>query len=144
MDRSDAHAGEQMEVVERVLEELEAATTPRLTVFNKTDLAPPETPMPRTSGPVCMVSARKNEGLTQLLRQIGVLLAAQQERLQVRIPLARADLLAAIQRAGRVSEQSVHDGEFQVVAYVPAKVAGRVRKALREGCETPEREASRI
>jgi GTP-binding protein HflX len=132
VDRSDAHAGEQMEVVERVLEELQAASTPRLTVFNKADVVSLSAPLPRTDGPVCVVSARTGDGLPQLLRQIGVLLAAQQERLQVRIPLARADLVAAIHRAGRVSKQSVHDGEFEVIAYVPPKVAGRVRKALRE------------
>jgi 1-acyl-sn-glycerol-3-phosphate acyltransferase len=46
------------------------------------------------------------------------------------IPVDRGDLLAQIHQAGRVAQQSLHDGAFQVTAYVPPKVAGRIRKAL--------------
>ena len=42
----------------------------------------------------------------------------------------RGDLLAQIHQAGRVAQQSLHNGAFQVTAYVPPKVAGRIRKAL--------------
>ena len=48
----------------------------------------------------------------------------------MRIPAARADLLAAIHQAGRVAEQALQDGAFEVTAYVPPKMAGRIRKAL--------------
>jgi 50S ribosomal subunit-associated GTPase HflX len=68
----------------------------------------------------------------QLLRQIGTLLAAQQERLDVRVPVGRGDLLAELHRAGRVTEESLDGNEFQVTAFVPPKVAGRIRKALTE------------
>jgi len=129
VDASDAQAPEQMTVVEQVLGELGAAETPRITVLNKIDL-PTTLPRPAVVGPGCAVSARTGEGLPQLLRQIGTLLAAQQERLRVRIPVARSDLLAELHRAGRVTEQSLDDGEFIVTAYVPPKIAGRVRRAL--------------
>jgi len=68
--------------------------------------------------------------LPQLLRQIGTLLAAQQERLRVRIPAARGDLLAALHRAGRVAQESMDNGDYLVTAYVSHKVAGRVRREL--------------
>jgi GTP-binding protein HflX len=132
VDGSDPHAAEQMQVVEQVLEELGVRDTPRLVVFNKLDLPAARDRRPAVEGAACAVSARTGAGVPQLLRQIGTLLAAQQERLQIRIPIARPDLLAAIHRAGRVAQQSLQDGHFDVVAYVPAKVAGRVRKALGE------------
>lgn len=142
VDRSGTHAAEQMQVVERVLGELGAEATPRLTVFNKADVAVVGGGTPGTTGAFCTISARTGEGLTQLVRQVATLLAAQQERLQVRIPMARADLLASLHRAGRVAEQTVCDGAFDVVAYVSPKVAGRVRKALRESTAVVESERS--
>lgn len=130
IDGGDAHAAEQVTVVEQVLDELGAGALPRLTVFNKADLPPPPGGRVAVRGPTCAVSARTGAGLPQLLRQVGTLLAAQQERLQVAIPVGRGDLLAQIRQAGRVAEQRLHDGAFRVTAYVPPKVAGRIRKAL--------------
>jgi hypothetical protein len=48
----------------------------------------------------------------------------------VRIPVSRSDLLAELHRSGRVAEQALDDGAFDVTAYVSAKVAGRIRRAL--------------
>ena len=132
VDASDPHAAEQMLVVDRVLAELGADGTSRITVFNKVDLLDARSVRGAVSGPSCAISARTGVGVPLLLRQIGTLLAAQQERLQVRVPLARGDVLAELHRAGRVTEQSLQDGEFLVTAYVPEKVAGRIRKALGE------------
>lgn len=131
VDASDPHAPEHMRVVEGVLEELGASTTPRITVFNKQDrLSGDGAAHPSVTGPSCMISARTGHGLTQLVRQISTLLAAQLERLQVTIPVARGDLLAALHQAGRITEQQLRDGVFEVTAYVPPRVAGRIRKAL--------------
>jgi GTP-binding protein HflX len=130
VDLSDPHAAEQMTVVDGVLAELGAEGTPRLTVFNKADLPDAVQPRPAVGGPCCQVSALTGQGVPELLALIGDLLQAQQERLQVRIPASRSDLLAELHRTGRVAEQSLDDGTFAVTAYVPAKVAGRIRKAL--------------
>ena len=130
IDGSDEHAAEQVTVVEQVLGELGAGDLPRLTVFNKSDLPAPAEGRPAVQGATCSVSARTGAGLPQLVRQIGTLLAAQQERLQVMIPVDRGDLLAQLHQAGRIAEQSLHDGAFRITAYVPPKVAGRIRKAL--------------
>ena len=133
VDGSDAHAAEQVTVVERVLDELHAGELPRLTVFSKADLPTPPGGRPAVRGATCAVSARSGVGLPQLLRQIATLLAAQQERLEALIPVDRGDLLALIHQAGRVDAQQLQDGAFRVSAYVSPKVAGRVRKALDEG-----------
>jgi GTP-binding protein HflX len=130
VDGSDPQAAEHIQVVEKVLAELGVAETPRITVFNKQDLPGPNGTRPAVSGPSCAISARTGAGLEQLLRQISTLVAAQQERLHVFIPVDRGDLLAALRQAGRVAEQTLQDGAFEVTAYVPPRVAGRIRKAL--------------
>jgi len=130
VDGSDPHAAEQITVVEGVLNELGVAATPRITVFNKADLPGPDGARPVVAGPSCAISARSGAGIPQLVRQISTLLAAQQERVHVRIPVDRGDLLAALRQGGRIAEQTLEDGAFAVTAYVSPKVAGRIRKAL--------------
>ena len=130
VDASDAHAAEHIRVVEAVLAELSVDGTPRITVFNKLDLAGADAPRPAVSGPSSAISARTGAGVAALVRQISTLLAAQQERLHVFIPVERGDLLAALHQAGRIAEQTLQDGAFEVTAYVPPKVAGRIRKEL--------------
>ena len=132
VDASDAHAAEHVQVVEDVLVELGVDATPRITVFNKQDLSGSNGGRLNVAGASCAISARTGSGVEQLVRQISTLLAAQQERLHVFIPVGRGDLLAALHQAGRVATQTLHNGTFEVTAYVSPRVAGRVRKALRE------------
>jgi len=136
VDGSDTHAAEHIRVVEDVLAELGADATPRITVFNKQDLLGPNGRRPPVPGPSCAVSARRGTGVAALVRQISILLAAQRERLHVFIPVDRGDLLAALHQSGRVAEQTLQDGAFEVTAYVSPKVAGRIRKALGDGAAT--------
>jgi GTPase len=130
VDLSDAHAAEQITVVDGVLDELGAGGTARLTVFNKGDLPVAAHARPAVAGPWCTVSALTGAGTPELLHLVGGLLEQHQERLHVRIPASRSDLLAELHRAGRVAQQLLDDGAFAVTAYVPAKIAGRIRKAL--------------
>src|SRR5262249_43750855 len=128
VDGSDPHAGEQQIVVDRVLGELGVNQTPRITVFNKSDAS--TVPGLVADGPTCHVSARTGANIPQLVRQIGTLLASQQERLEISVPIARGDVLAELHRAGRIADQTLDGDAFRVVAYVPPQIAGRVRKSL--------------
>jgi GTPase len=131
VDGSDPHASAHIEVVDDVLAELGVAATPRITVFNKQDLSGPNGARRPVSGASCAISARTGSGVAALVRQISTLLASQQERLHVLIPIERGDLLAALYKNGRIAAQTLQDGGFEVTAYVPPKVAGRIRKAVR-------------
>jgi GTP-binding protein HflX len=82
VDGSDAHAAEQILVVESVLAELGVDATPRITVFNKQDLSGSNGARPTVPGPTAGISARTGAGIDGLVRQVSTLLAAQQERLQ--------------------------------------------------------------
>ncbi len=132
VDGSHKLAAEQIEVVNGVLGDIGAGDRQRITVFNKSDKLGSEQHLPTVSGAVCRVSAKTGDGTEQLLRQIGTMLAAQQEKLRVVIPIGRADLMAALHRSGRVVQEALSEAQdsFDVVAYVPAAVAGRVRKEL--------------
>lgn len=130
VDASNPQAVEQTAVVERVLGELGAGSTPRVTVLNKTDLLPPGH-RPFASDPTrCAISARTGTGVGELLAVIDQALQAGREHLQIRMPAGRGDLVARLHQAGTVLREEYHDGEVEVTALVPSKVAGQVRKAV--------------
>jgi GTP-binding protein HflX len=136
VDGSEELAGERIEIVDRVLAELGAGETPRITIFNKADRGPRAQPLPRLAGPVCEISAVTGAGVDELLRQIDLLLASRQERMQVSIPVDRTDLIAAMHRSGRVVEELLNEAQtrYQVTAFVPPPLAGRIRKELAGSC----------
>jgi GTP-binding protein HflX len=130
VDASSPQAVEYTAVVERVLGELGAGSTPRITALNKTDLLPPGH-RPFASDPTrCAVSARTGEGVDKLLAVVDQALQAGRERLQIRLPAGRGDLVARLHQAGTVLREEYHDGDVEVTALVPPKVAGQVRKEL--------------
>ncbi len=123
---------EQMTVVEAVLGELGAGQLPRLTVFNKADLPSPPGGRAAVDGPTCAVSARTGDGLPQLLRQIGTLLAAQQERLQVLHPgRSRRPAGRRSTRPAASPSRACTTAPSQVTAYVLAEG----RRAHPQGAE---------
>ena len=130
VDASNPHAPEQMQVVERVLGELQAGAAPRITVLNKIDLLPPGH-RPFASEPNRRpISARTGEGIPELLEAIDSALQARRERLHVWLPASRGDLVARLHQAGTVLQEDYRDGQVEVTALVPPKLAGQVRKAL--------------
>jgi GTP-binding protein HflX len=130
VDASNPQAPEQAEVVERVLGELHAGNTPRITVLNKLDLLTPgQRPLPGP-GTRCAVSARNGTGLDELLDAIDRALQSRLMRLDVSIPASRGDLVARLRQAGSVLREEYQDGRVEVSALVPPKLAGQVRKAL--------------
>ncbi len=136
VDGSEELVGQRIEIVDRVLDELGAGETPRVTVFNKADKVPRPHPLPRVDGPVVEISAQSGSGIDELLNEIDTLLASQQERLHVSVPIGRADLIAAMHRSGRVVEEILDESQtrFEVTAFVPSPVAGRIRKELAGLC----------
>ncbi|MBP1685258.1 MAG: GTP-binding protein HflX [Deltaproteobacteria bacterium] len=136
VDASSPHAEEQTRVVEAVLEELGAGSTPRITVLNKIDLLPPGHRPFGSQQSHCPISARLGDGVDALLQVIDQTLQSGRERLHIRLPSARGDLLARLHQAGTVLHQEYRDGEIDVIALVPPKVAGQVRKAVNSRTST--------
>jgi GTP-binding protein HflX len=130
VDASSAHAVEQTRVVEQVLGELGAGHTPRITVLNKIDVLPPGHRPFGSEAASCPISARSGDGVGELLRVIDAALQAGRERLHIRIPATRGDLVARLHQAGTVLREEYEDGQVEVTALVPPKLAGQVRKAV--------------
>lgn len=135
VDASNPQAEEQKQVVERVLQELGVERTPCLLVLNKLDRLPPDQRPTVARSDQCAISARTGDGVEELVEAIGQQLTAQQERLHVRIPAGRGDLLARLHRDGTVLHEKYVDGDVEITALVSHKLAGQVRKSVNAQAE---------
>jgi GTP-binding protein HflX len=128
VDASAPLASEQMEVVDRVLEEIGAGAAPRIIVMNKADLL--EFP-PRVTNAfeTVAISALRAAGLDRLLDAIARSFANLREEVSVTLAANRGDLIAMARRDGEVLSEEYHDGVVAMRARVSVPVAGRLRKA---------------
>lgn len=128
VDASARLAFEQMEIVDRVLEEIGAGAAPRIIVMNKADLL--EFPPRVTNGfETVAISALKGEGLDRLLHAIARSFVNLREEVTVTLAADRGDLIAMARRDGEVLSEEYHDGVVAMRARVSVPVAGRLRKA---------------
>ncbi len=130
VDASNPQAEEQKRVVESVLKELGAESTPCITVLNKLDRLPADQRPTQTREGQCVISARTGEGVRPLVETIAGQLKEERERVCVRIPVSRGDLLARLYRDGTVLHEEYIDGDVEITALVSRKLAGQVRKSV--------------
>jgi GTPase len=115
----------QIEAVRTVLDEIAASDVPELVVVNKCDRSPEAARLAdKIEGAVC-VSARTGEGIDVLLRVVGDRLRMSDRIVELAIPWARGDVLAAVHREGEVVEQE--DGDDGARVHVVLDEAGRGR-----------------
>ena len=130
-----SHAGwrAHVAIVEGVLREIGADGVPTWFAFNKCELMEPAARPERAElEQGTLVSALRGDGIETLRQRIGALLEAGLVRVQWEIPLGRGDVLAALRRGGHVLEERVGSGTLRISALVPARLAGRLRKAAPE------------
>ena len=130
IDASNPEWREQAEVVEKLIRQLGAEATPRLDVFNKSDIYVGDI---RPHGEdIVSISALTGEGLDQLLEMIGKRLDTGFHRLVLSLPYDRAGILEMLYREARV--ENVEYGEtVRVEAVCNEKTAGQVRDYILEG-----------
>src|SRR5581483_3205509 len=121
-------AGERIAVVDRVLEEIGAGNTPRLMVFNKTDLLE-HAPYRAQVFDAIEVSALRGQGLERLLAAIARSFSGLREEIAVKLPVMRGDLIAMVRRDGEILSEEYANGVVAMRARVSTAVAGRLRKA---------------
>jgi len=121
---------EQDEAVQQVLAELGVEATPRLLVFNKTDLLEETERRQLGNSPrAAFVSALTGAGLDELRRQIDALLAADRPvRLKLRLSSAQGRERALVHERGRVLREEFRDGEVWIEAELPRAVAQRLEE----------------
>jgi GTPase len=128
VDASSPLAAKQMEVVDRVLDEIGAGATARIVVMNKTDLLEHPLMLGRAADTVA-ISARTGKGLDRLLEAIARHFGAAREEVSVTLSAERGDLIAMARRDGEVLSEEYRDGVVAMRARVNAPLAGRLRKA---------------
>jgi GTP-binding protein HflX len=123
IDASNDEWREQAEVVDKLIVELGAEQTPRIEVFNKSDLYVADI-KPHGEG-IVSVSACTGEGLEQLLQAIGKRLDSGAKRVTIHLPYDKGGLLDQLYREAKV--ERVEYGEtIDVVAVCTPKTLGQL------------------
>jgi GTP-binding protein HflX len=126
VDASSNESQRQLDAVRSVLHEIGANDIPELIVGNKIDLADADTLARfRSDNPsAVLVSARTGEGMSELVDRIGQRLRNLVPVVELRVPYARADVVAALHREGEVLvEQHDDDGTRLKARLAKSRVA---------------------
>ena len=135
IDASNPDWREQVEVVEKLIVELGAAQTPRIDVFNKSDLYVGDI-VPHGED-IVSISARTGAGLDQLLKKIGDRLDTGAHRVVLRIPYDQGGVLDMLHREAKV--ERVDYGEaIEVEAVCTPIQLGRLKDFIVSGWTPPK------
>ncbi|WP_297211376.1 GTPase HflX [uncultured Flavonifractor sp.] len=134
IDTSNPEWRAQADVVERLIVELGAESTPRIDVFNKVDRCPGEI-LPHGED-IVSVSAKTGQGLDQLLHKIGERLDTGAQRVVLRIPYDKGGLVDLLHREAKV--ERVDYGEaIEVEAVCTLVQLGRLKEFVVSGWTPP-------
>ncbi len=135
IDASNPVWREQAAVVEKLIAELGAAQTPRIDVFNKSDLYVGDI-VPHGED-IVSISAKTGAGLDELLRKIGGRLDAGAHRVVLRIPYDQGGVLDMLHREAKV--ERVDYGEaIEVEAVCTPIQLGRLKDFIVSGWTPPK------
>jgi len=127
VDGSAPDPGGQIDAVRAVVSEVGAASVPELVAVNKADRSPEAHRLADTIDGAVAISARTGEGIAELLRATADRLRLADRVVELVIPWARGDVLAAVHREGEVLAQK--DGDEAATLQVVLDQAGRSRFA---------------
>ena len=135
IDASNPEWREQAEVVEKLIRQLGAEATPRIDVFNKSDIYVGDI---RPHGEdIVSISAKTGEGLDDLRAMIGKRLDTGFHRVTLSLPYDKGGILDMLYRDAKV--ESVEYGKtIQVVAVCAEKTAGQVKEYVIDGWTPPK------
>jgi len=136
IDASNPEWREQAQVVDALIEELGAAQTPRIEVFNKCDRYTGDI-LPHGAG-IAALSAKTGQGVDALLEQMGAVLDTGARRVILRIPYDKGGLVDLLHREAKV-ERVEYGGDVEVEAVCTPVQLGRLKDYIVAGW-TPPRE----
>jgi len=122
VDAANPAAAEQIAAVNEVLKEIQADDKPTLMVFNKTDLLPARNGnlhWLRENDHAVAISARKKQGLDELLAELGTMLRPIRAHLSLTIPQSNGQALARIRAIGQVDEEHYEGNQVHLKARIP-------------------------
>ncbi len=125
IDASSPQWQQQAEVVDSLIEELGASETPRIEIFNKCDLRPPEL---RLRGVDAIeISAKSGEGLDNLREKIEMTLQRTKKKVTLRLPYDKGGLLEQLHREASVLGVEYLDDCIEIKAVIGAETYGKLR-----------------
>lgn len=134
VDASGPHPDANIAAVDTVLSEIGADDVPQMIVFNKVDVAWPETVerlLAKYPGSVAL-SAVSGIGVDEFLESLGDRLRSLSNVVELLVPYDRGDVTAAIHREGEVILEAHEDGGTRLRARLDAAAAGKYRAYLVE------------
>ena len=135
IDASNPEWREQAQVVEGLIAQLGAETTPRMDVFNKSDIYVGDI---RPHGEdIVSISARTGEGLPELLRMIGKRLDGGQHRVQLALPYDKGGVLDMLSQEAKV-EKVEYGAAIDVTVVCSEKTAGQIKEYIVGGWQRPK------
>lgn len=127
IDISNPEWEEQARVVDELVRQLGAESTPCIRVFNKCDAYIGI--LPHGHDIVCM-SARSGEGAAALVQKLSDMLSKGKRRVTLRIPYSMGSLIDTLNREAAVLSIEYTDEGIEAEAIVPPAVFGRVREFI--------------
>ncbi len=135
IDASNPEWREQAQVVEGLIAQLGAEPTPRMDVFNKSDIYVGDI---RPHGEdIVSISARTGEGLPELLRMIGKRLDGGQHRVQLALPYDKGGVLDMLYQEAKV-EKVEYGAAIDVTVVCSEKTAGQIKDYIVGGWQRPK------
>ena len=130
IDAANSGWVEQVETVERVLQELGAGQKPTVMAFNKMDQVDDPALLRQLASRYpyhVFLSASRGEGLSELGEMIMTVLRAEWQTVDVVLPLAAGILLAELHGRGEVLQEEYGETTVHIAGRAPADLAGRIR-----------------
>ncbi len=124
LDSSDPYHKEHRKVTDKTLAELGAGDIPRIYVMNKCDLIDRrETGSVVSDENIIYISAKKGEGIDDLLEKINILLHGKTVTVNALIPFSRGDLISRLHSDGVIKHEEYREDGTYIEAECPAKLA---------------------
>lgn len=135
VDISHPMAEEQAETTFEVLKELNASSTPIITVLNKIDLCNDPEKVKRMVEKYpqsVQISALNHTGFTELQTMMIESLSNQRQQLHLRIPQSEYALVTEVTRQGHVIRQDYEDNDVLLDVELPKNLAQKMKKYARD------------
>lgn len=116
----------QAAVVRRLIDELGASGTPVIDVYNKADLCPVPSMIPRGDMTLA-ISAKTGEGTDKLTGKIAEILGQGRKRLALSIPYSDAGLVELLHREAEILSLDYREGCIVAEVIIKPELWGRVR-----------------
>ena len=127
IDISNPEAEEQARVVDELIRQLGAESTPCLRVYNKCDRYMGI--LPHGEDVVC-ISAKSGEGADALVRKLSQMLDRGKKQVTLLLPYSAGALLDSLNREARVLRTDYTDAGIEVEAVVQPELYGRIKQYI--------------